>query len=85
MSADLLVALVTVVPTTLAVIVGFLVNLRSIRQEVASPLRQSIQRLDDKVDSLAGGLTEIRERLAHLKGEVGGQRSEIWMPGEKRP
>lgn len=83
MSTDLLVALVTVVPTTLAVIIGFLVNLRSVRQEVAAPLRESIQRLEDKVDRLADGLTEIREKLAHLEGEVGGHRREIWMQGER--
>ncbi len=83
MSTELLVALVTVVPTTLAVIVGFLVNLRSVRQEVAAPLRESIQRLDDKVGRLADGLTEIRERLAHLEGGVGGHRRESWVPGEK--
>jgi hypothetical protein len=83
MNMDLLVALVTVVPTTLAVVVGFLVNLRSVRYEVAAPLRESIRRLDDKVDRLADGLTEIRERLAHLEGSLGGQGRELWVPDEK--
>jgi hypothetical protein len=89
----LLVALVVVVPTTLAIVVGFLANLRSLRSElrrdIESPLGQGIQRLEGNVERpytsverLAAGQTDIRERLARVEGSIERQRKELWRPAE---
>jgi hypothetical protein len=92
-SEEFLVALVAVVPTTLAIVVGFLANLRSLRselrREVAAPLELGIQRIESRVealhksvDRLADGQANIREKLARLEGEVEGQRRRLWRPRE---
>jgi chromosome segregation ATPase len=92
-SEEFLVALVAVVPTTLAIFVGLLANLRSLRndlrREIESPLGQGIKRLEGRVERLhtsvehlATGQTDIRERLARLEGTIERQREEIWRPRE---
>lgn len=97
MSSELLVALTTVVPTTIAIVVGLLANLRSVRrelrEEVVSPLVQRMERLEGSVDHVGtaldrffDGQTEVREKLARLEAqfEAAGERRRIWHPSEAR-
>jgi hypothetical protein len=96
-SSELLVTLTTVVPTTIAIVVGLLANLRSVRrelrEEVVSPLVQRMERLEVSVDHLGNALdrffegqTEVREKLARLEAqlEAAGERRRIWHPSEAR-
>lgn len=72
MSEPILVAAIAAGPPTLAAILGYLANSRSIRRTVGEPqgvpLITTVQRLDAKLDKLADGQTAIRERLARLEG-----------------
>lgn len=72
MSSEVWVAMIASVPPTLAAVLGYLGNRRSIRRSVGNspgvPLSKLIQRLDDKVDRLVDGQAITRERLARLEG-----------------
>ncbi|MGH8515778.1 MAG: hypothetical protein ACREV8_17910 [Gammaproteobacteria bacterium] len=71
MSGDVLVAVIAAGPPTLAAILGYLANSRSIRRSVGSPagmpLARVIERVEDKIDRLSEGHAAIRERLANLE------------------
>lgn len=72
MSEPLLVAVIAAGPPTLAAILGYLANSRSIKRTVGEPqgvpLITIVERLDAKVDKLADGQAELRERLARFEG-----------------
>lgn len=80
MSIEIAIAVIAAVPPTLAAILGFLANRRSLRRSVGSnpgvPLATVMHRtetkidcIDEKVDRLAEGQAQVRERLASLEGE----------------
>jgi hypothetical protein len=73
MSEELLVAVVVAVPPTLAAVLGYLGNRRSIRRSLGNspgvPLSKVVARIEAKVDKLVEGQAQIRERLARLEGE----------------
>lgn len=75
MSGDVLVAVIAAGPPTLAAILAYLANSRSIRRSVGSPpgmpLARVIERVEDKIDRLSEGHAAIRERLANLEGRRG--------------
>lgn len=68
MSQEVLVALIAVVPTTLAVILGFLASRRSTHQSVAVPLIQALRQLDAKTDRID---SEVKRRLDRLDDGLG--------------
>lgn len=72
MRAGIVIALIAAFPPTLAAILGYLANSRSIRRAVGEPqgvpLITVVERLDGKLDKLADGQAAIRERLARLEG-----------------
>jgi hypothetical protein len=72
LSSDAVVAVIAAGPPTLAAILGYLANHRSIRRSVGSPpgmpLARVIERVEDKIDRLSEGQAAIRERLANLEG-----------------
>lgn len=83
MSDAIVVAAIAAGPPTLAALLGYLANNRSLRRTVGEPqgvpLITIVERLDTKVDKLAGGQTAIRERIARLEGE-----RRVPMVGRKR-
>jgi uncharacterized membrane protein len=92
-SNELLVALATVVPTTIAIVVGLLANLRSVRselrEEVVAPFNQRMESLETSLDNfrnalnrVSEGQTEIRERIARLEAQFDAveERRRIWGP-----
>lgn len=74
MSQELLVAVVAAVPPTLAALLGYLGNRRSIRRSVGNspgvPLTKVVARIESKVDKLVEGQAQIRERVARLEGRT---------------
>jgi hypothetical protein len=70
--AAVVVATVAAFPPTLAAILGYLANSRSLRRSIGEPsgipLTTVVQRLDEKVDRLVEGQAATRERLARLEG-----------------
>jgi hypothetical protein len=81
-SIEIAIAVIAAVPPTLAAILGFLANRRSLRRSIggnpgvplASVMQRTetkIDRIDAKVDRLAEGQAQVRERLARLEGESG--------------
>ena len=72
MKAAVVVAIIAAFPPTLAAILGYLANSRSIRRSIGEPsgvpLTIMVQRLDEKQDSLTEGQAAMRERLARLEG-----------------
>jgi hypothetical protein len=72
LSEPVLVAAIAAGPPTLAAILGYLANSRSIKRTVGEPqgvpLITIVERLDAKVDKLADGQSSIRERIARLEG-----------------
>jgi len=72
MKGAVLVAIVAAFPPTLAAILGYLANSRSIRRSVGEPtgvpLAALVQRIEEKLDRLVEGQASIRERLAHIEG-----------------
>lgn len=73
MSAEMWVAIIAALPPTIAALLGYLGNRRSIRRSVGNspgvPLIKIVARIESKVDALVEGQTAIRERLARLEGE----------------
>ncbi len=73
MSDPIVVAAIAAGPPTLAAILGYLANNRSLKRTVGEPqgvpLNTIVERLDAKVDKLADGQTAVRERLARIEGE----------------
>lgn len=71
MSIEVLVALVTALPPTLAAALAFLSS-RSVKRSVAThgdaPIGPLVERLQHQVDQLAGKVGEIADRLASLEG-----------------
>lgn len=89
MSTEVVVTIIASIPPTLAAVLGYVVNRRSLRRSVGgpaeTPLPDAIRSIDvkvdglgDKVDRLAEGQIDIRERLARLEGE---SESRLWSPG----
>lgn len=72
MNDVIVVAAIAAGPPTLAAVLGYLANSRSLRRTVGEPqgvpLTTIVERLDAKIDKLAEGQTEVRERLARLEG-----------------
>lgn len=72
MTQEIWVAAVAAIPPTLAAILGYLGNRRSIRRTLGNspgvPLSKLVGRLEKKVDLLIDGQFAIRERLARLEG-----------------
>lgn len=72
MRITVLVAIIAAFPPTLAALLGYLANSRSIRRSIGAPpgvpLARIVERLEGKVDGLAEGQAAIRERLARLEG-----------------
>jgi hypothetical protein len=81
MSEEVLTALIAAAPPTLAAVLGFMANRRSIRRSVgASPslpltkwmerLEHGTERLNIKLDELSEGQAQVRERLARLETRI---------------
>ena len=72
MSSEILVAMIAGLPPTLAAVLAYVANSRSIRRSVGSPpgvpIARLIERLEEKVDRLTEGQAVVRERLARLEG-----------------
>ncbi|MFN2613298.1 MAG: hypothetical protein ABR552_00585 [Actinomycetota bacterium] len=72
MRAAVIVAIIAAAPPTLAAVLGYLENNRSLRKSVGNapgvPLARSLERLEAKVDRLIEGQAVVRERLAKLEG-----------------
>lgn len=72
MSSEILVAMIAGLPPTLAAVLAYVANSRSIRRSVGAPpgvpLARLIERLEEKVDRLTEGQAGVRERLARLEG-----------------
>ncbi len=86
MSEGALVALITIVPTTLAVVVGFVQTGNRVDSRIDRVEAGLTQRLDDIQDRLADLVAEqaaTRERLAHLEGRSSAGLTALWSP-EKR-
>jgi hypothetical protein len=70
--AGVVVAIIAALPPTLAAVLGYFANSRSIRRSVGAPpgipLARALERIDEKVERLVDGQAAIRERLAHLEG-----------------
>lgn len=91
MSQEVITALIVATPPTIAAVLGYLANKRSLRRSVGTPLRLplanviqrvdvKIDRVDSKVDRVIEGQADIRERLARLEGERGPR---LWSPEER--
>ena len=83
MSEAVMVALIAAAPPTVAAILGYLANRRSLRRSVGArpgiPLSRArervetkVDRIEDKLDRLAEGQTAVRERVARIEGEQNG-------------
>ena len=72
MQGDVVVAAIAAGPPTLAAILVYLANNRSLRRSVGAPpgvpLARVVERLEGKVDGLVEGQAVVRERLARLEG-----------------
>ena len=72
MSSEILVAMIAGLPPTLAAVLAYVANSRSIRRSIGAPpgipLTRVIERLEGKIDRLAESQAVIRERLARLEG-----------------
>lgn len=73
MTTEMWVAVIAALPPTIAALLGYLGNRRSIRRSVGNspgvPLSKIVARIESKVDALVEGQIAIRERLARLEGE----------------
>lgn len=71
MRGSVIVAIIAAVPPTLAAVLGYLANSRSIRRSVGAapgiPLARVVERIEEKLDRLTDGQALIRERLAALE------------------
>jgi len=87
-SQEIAIALIAATPPTVAAILGFLANRRSLRRSVGTPpgiplsraierVESKVDRLDAKIEGLGEGQAVVRERLARLesRGETG-----LWSP-----
>lgn len=78
-STELWIAVIAALPPTLAAIVGYLGNRRSIRRSLGNspgiPLTKVVARIESKVDALTEGQAAIRERLARLETSHGSGES----------
>lgn len=74
MSQELFVAVVAALPPTIAAVLGYLGNRRSIRRSLGNspgvPLSKVVARIESKVDKLVEGQGQIRERVARLEGRA---------------
>lgn len=88
MTSEVVIAMIAAIPPTLAAILGFLANRRSLRRSVgvskgvplAAVIRSvdtKVERIEAKVDRLGEGQADVRERLAHLEGE---RQRRLWSP-----
>lgn len=71
MKTGIVIAVIAAFPPTLAAVLGFLASSKTIRRSVGAPpgvpLARLVERLEGKVDHLAEGQAQIRERLARLE------------------
>ena len=86
MSEGIVIALIAATPPTIAAVLGYLANRRSLRRSLGTPpgmpliqvierVESKVDRLDTKFDALSESQTLIRERLAGLEG---GPRERLW-------
>lgn len=72
MTQEVWVAAIVAIPPTLAAILGYLGNRRSIRRSLGNspgvPLSKVVARIESKVDALIEGQARVRERVARLEG-----------------
>lgn len=73
MSEAATVALIAAVPPTLAAVLSF-ASTRSVRRSIATqgdaPIGVLVERLEREVETLAGGVGEINQRVARLEGRT---------------
>lgn len=73
MTEAVIVAAIAATPGVLGAVLGYLNN-RSLRRQTATaaavPLGRLLEQLDRKVDRLADGMVDLRERLARLEGRA---------------
>lgn len=88
MTSEIVIAMIAAIPPTLAVILGFLANRRSLRRSIGGStgvplvsvirgMDSKVERIESKVDRLGEGQADVRERLAHLEGE---RQRRLWSP-----
>lgn len=93
MSEGIVIALIAATPPTIAAVLGYLANRRSLRRSLGVPpgiplirvierVESKVDRLDTKFDALSESQTLIRERLAGLEGGSS-HRGKLWHPEEK--
>lgn len=74
MKATIIVAVIAAFPPTLAAVLGFLSNRRSIRRTVGEPvgvpLVDIVVRLESKIDRVLEAQADARERLARLESDT---------------
>jgi len=73
MTEAIIVAAIAATPGVLGAVLGYLNN-RSLRRQTATaaavPLGRLLEELDRKVDRLADGIVDLRERVARLEGRA---------------
>lgn len=73
MTEAIIVAVIAATPGVLGAVLGYLNN-RSLRRQTATaaavPLGRLLEQLDRKVDRLADGVVDLRERVARLEGRA---------------
>ena len=73
MSEAIVVAIIAAIPGILGAVLGYLNN-RSLRRQTATaaavPLGRLLEQLDRKVDRLAEGMVDLRERVARVEGRA---------------
>lgn len=72
MKSAVVVAVIAAFPPTLAAVLVYLANSRSLRRTVGEsdglPLARVVERLDEKLDQVKEALGDVSERVAHLEG-----------------
>lgn len=73
MNEALAIALIAATPPTLAAVLSFASN-RSVRRQVATsgdaPIGALVERLERRVETIAGGVEETNRRVARLEGRT---------------
>lgn len=73
MRTGIVIAVIAAVPPTLAAVLGFLSNRRSIRRTVGEPIGMPlvdiVVRLESKIDRALESQADARERLARLESD----------------
>lgn len=71
MRANILVALIAAFPPTVAAVLSYAASKRALRRAVGEPASEPlialVLRIDEKVDHLTDGQSQVRERLARVE------------------